>query len=324
MRTVTRLLARVDDAIEHRFISGSRAVGAARTLIAVAQLSILVLTPFDAMFVPVGQWQPLVGCGSWLGQTSIFCWAPPQWAVGVLVVGLLATATGILPRYLSWVHLYCSISIGSVIDLPDGGDHVAMVACFWIAVATLDDRRTWHWQAPPASSRVSSWRGVAWAGHWGLRLQIAYVYLHSGLAKLAVESWQEGTATYYVVRMEFFGASGPIGELARWLTSIPLVALMTSWGTIAVEVALAVLLLLRAPYQRVALALAVVLHLSILVVLGLFSFGLVMIGSVLAATAWGVESWRGTRRRTPVPTDARPAPESGSAVPGQQSMDVLR
>lgn len=274
----------------HGFRNESRVLGFARTLIVVAQLSIILITPYSALFVPVGNQEALASCsGTGPGVLSVYCFAPPGLATAGMAIGLLIVGSGFRPRWSTWLHLYCSLSFGTAVDLPDGGDHVAIVITFWMAVASINDRRTWHWQPPTGQGRNSVFAGVAWAGYWAVRLQIAYIYLNSGIAKLAVESWQEGSATYYVTRMEFFGASGPVGDVARFATSIPFVALATTWGTIAIELCIAIFILSSPFCRRIAFWLAACLHIFIIITLGLFSFGLIMIGSVLVATATAFE-----------------------------------
>ena len=56
-----------------------------------------------------------------------------------------------------------------------------------------------------------------------------------------------------------------------------------AWGAIAVELLIAVLLIQGPRIRRYALVLAVILHGSFIVTIGLLSFALIMIGAVLAA-----------------------------------------
>ena len=104
-----------------------------------------------------------------------------------------------------------------------------------------------------------------------------------------METWADGSQLYYVARQEMFGASGFVGEVSRALTSVPFLTLAASWGAIAIEFSIAVLLLIpRLNAARTAILLTVTLHLAIIVMIGLVSFGLIMIGAVTCAAASSV------------------------------------
>lgn len=283
---MNNIITRIALAISH-FDARIRWFDAGRAVLAISQLTLLLTTPTTAMFVPVGPDAPLAKCDQPLRGLSAFCWAEPEPVRWIFVVLLLAIGAGLAPRYLAWVHWFIALSIGMVIDLPEGGEAILMSATFWIAIVSVADGRWFAWRKPsrPPSPMLNA---IAWAALWGLRAQMSYVYINSALAKLPVEQWSDGTAMYYVVRMEFFGAVGPLGDVIRFLTSIPVITAALTWGTIAWELTLSVLVLGSTKMQRYALLASVALHLAIAVLLGLASFALAMIGAMTCATstAW--------------------------------------
>jgi hypothetical protein len=120
-------------------------------------------------------------------------------------------------------------------------------------------------------ARAAFWEFPARAP-WALRLmqvQLSILYLASVQNKLASETWNDGTAVSLAVRLD---------DLSRFeppFASSELVSNLLSYGTIAVEASLAVLVWNRTlrPY---VLALGVVMHLGIDLSLriGFFSFAL--------------------------------------------------
>ncbi|MEI7030937.1 sporulation-delaying protein SdpB family protein [Streptomyces pratensis] len=281
------ILSRVGTAVLS-FRPESRVLGLGRTVLALAQASVLAFTPAAYLFVPVGGDEFELNCSAPFSG-SAYCLADGsdrQLVTWFLLAALLVVASGLLPRYTSILHFWVSLSVHGTVTLPDGGETAAQVCTLFLVLASSNDRRTWHWQRPGQAAATSVFQGIAWAGHWGLRLQVAYIYLNSSIAKLPVESWGSGTAGYYVSRMESFGVSGLSADLFLWLTAVPLVALIVSWGTIVTEAAIAVLLVRQSAAGRaVAFALSAALHLGIIMALGLVSFGLTMIGLVMCATA---------------------------------------
>ncbi|MFF5333498.1 sporulation-delaying protein SdpB family protein [Streptomyces sp. NPDC013181] len=279
-----------------RFPAESRALGIGRSIIALAQATILIFTPASHLFVPVGGNEIEIGCSSPAQAASLYCLAPSadrQSLNLILLALLLIVASGFMPRFLTVVHFWVSLSVGQSISLPDGGDAVAQVVTFFLILACVNDRRTWHWQRPDAGVRHkgSVWQGVAWAGWWGLRLQVAYVYLNSSLAKLPVGPWSEGSATYYVVRMENFGAAGLFADAFRWATDFTLVALLSAWGTIVAETLIALFLVRRGSWQVVAAVASVSLHVLIILQIGIVSFGFIMVGAVICAASRGLDTY---------------------------------
>lgn len=281
-------------------IYGSRMLGAGRTLMAVAQLSVLVFTPSQYLFVPVGGSALAERCSSErVLQVSAYCISPENHATITyfMIAALLVIASGILPRYTSVLHFLVSFSFGTAITLPDGGETVMQVMSFFIMLACLADGRLWHWQDP----RNGKWNspkvllGISWAGSWLVRIQIAYIYINSGLAKLAVEQWQDGTATYYVSRMEYFGAAGILDETFRSIVAVPAIALLSTWGTIVLEVSLGILILVnREGAGKIAIVLCALIHAWIALSIGILSFAAIMLGSVMVAASYSINKKEAT------------------------------
>lgn len=147
----------------------------------------------------------------------------------------------------------------------------------------------------------------------GVRIQVAYIYLNSALAKLPVDPWAEGSATYYVARMENFGAAGLFADLFRWATGITLIALLSTWGTILAETLIALFLLRRGSRQAVAAVISAALHVLIVLQIGILSFGFIMVGAVLCAASRGIDAYA-PRLRDRLPRRFPGAP--AARVPG--------
>lgn len=251
-----------------------------RAVIALGQLSIVLfsdrshLTPMTAG----GESFTCDGAARW----GAYCaFTDPVGSVVVIAI-LVSVCSGLAPLITGALHAWASFSIATGIGLPDGGEHVAQVVTLLVAAMLLPDLRRVTWNGasrggPPVLL------GVSMAAWWILRLQMAGIYLHSAIAKLGVENWLNGSAMYYIVRDPSFGAVGPVGGLMRWVTSSPLGVAALTWGSIMVEIAIAVLLLHRGKARVLALVLSVALHTAIIATIGLWSFGLVMIGAMVIA-----------------------------------------
>lgn len=253
-----------------------------RAGIATAQLLYLAFTPFDALM------QTVLGTGSTpdcdgLRGVSALCVGGDAVPDGTRIVGIIALLSlvvmGFMPRVMSVVHAWIAISLSIGIALPDGGDSVAAIATIILVFVAFSDNRLWAWKrrAEPLGPTA---RGVGFAGVVALRLQVAIVYLNSAFAKFAVEDWANGSAEYYVSRSYMFGASGFVGDALHSVTSNPLLLAAITWGVLLCEIAIGICILLGATGRKVAFVLALLLHTGIILTIGLWSFGMIMISVV--------------------------------------------
>lgn len=262
----------------------NRWFGMGRSLIALGPLTMLLTTPMRYFVVPVGP-SPGTRCDADRGA-SILCLGNPdrhlelkRW---VMVAILLSVVVGILPRVTAVLHWWVAYTLSVSITLPDGGEAIGLIMATLILPMAFADGRLWHWGRPKRRMR-SVWVAISCAAWLALRVQLAYIYLDSGLAKLGVADWENGSAEYYIMRDPGFGVAGPLAPIARWITAQPLGSLLVTWSGIAIEVAIGVLILCSHRWRLVALVLDVMLHVSIILSIGLWSFALVMVGSAVVA-----------------------------------------
>ena len=196
---------------------------------------------------------------------------------------LLIVASGFYPRALGFVHAWVTFSIAGSIALPDGGELAAKVIALLLIPMCLADDRLWHWRRPTTPLRPAL-RGMSYAALWAVRVQVAGIYLHSGLGKFASSDWLSGTAEYYVLRDNMFGAAGWVRDISVAAMSVPALVFAVTWGSIALEITVGLVILLGTDrLRRVALTLVIIFHVGIIITIGLWTFALVMIGAVALA-----------------------------------------
>ncbi|MEU7163999.1 sporulation-delaying protein SdpB family protein [Streptomyces morookaense] len=265
----------------------SRWFGAGRTVIAVAQLGFLLLTPMKALLVPVVGMGDYPHCNS-VRAASALCLgssgAAHEAQRWLLVVIVAVAASGYRPRWTVIPHAWATYSIAVSIAVPDGGESVAMIMCFLMIPIGLADDRTWHWQQP-AREPAPSWRTITFVAFLAVRVQIAYLYLDSAISKFGVADWANGTAEYYFLRDNMFGVAKPWDGLFLALSKNALVVVALTWGALVIEIAIGICVLASDRWRKAGLAMDIVLHGSIILTMGLWSFAMVMIGSaVVCAT----------------------------------------
>lgn len=105
-----------------------------------------------------------------------------------------------------------------------------------------------------------------------LVLQICIVYAYSALAKWADADWQHGTAIDSVNRAIHY--SRPL--IATYADNISIIAMVLNYLILAYQTLFPVLVFLK-PIKRYFLILGMCMHVYIAFVMGIFSFGIIMV-----------------------------------------------
>jgi antimicrobial peptide system SdpB family protein len=284
-----------------------------RSLLAVAQLTVILCSPDSALFEPTRALPSGMHCDGVRG-VSLWCAGGAAGAGGLPAARVIAVATlalvavGYRPRWTCLPHWYVTFSLSAAITLPIGGDRIAAIATGLLIPVCLGDDRVWQW-VRPGRPMDAGWRGRAYAAFLAFRVQVALIYGWAVVSKLASSEWRHGTALYTVVHDPNYGLpSGRLAPLEPLLGSRPFIGALT-WGTLAVESAVAVGVLSSRKVRRYVLPLGVLLHAGTIMVMGLFSFGLVMIGVLLVACL-------GDRRHEVDPGDGSISARPASPVEG--------
>lgn len=150
--------------------------------------------------------------------------------------------------------------------LPDGGDNIMRIVLLFLAFTdcgacfSFDSLR--KGRAHPA---------VAVLHNVGVLLvigQLCFVYMSTGLYKAMGEVWQNGTALYYILRVDEFSWPG----MAERIYTHPALVVLGTYGTVLFEVLFSPSLFNRwTRYAMVAAGFA--FHLGITFFMGLVTFG---------------------------------------------------
>ncbi len=258
-------------------------VGLARTLIALSTAGTLAFSRVDSLFRPAVGIPDAPRCGG-ARAAALFCAAPSLEVARWLAIALLlVVASGWRPRITGVVHYWVNASLATTAIAIDGGDQIACDLALLLVPVTLMDGREWHWSRAPAPApgiegdiRLLIARSALLA----CRVQVAGLYLHAALGKLAVEEWVDGTAIHYWTIDPMMGSPAWLVKLLEPLLLHPSVALVT-WGVLALELALAMGLWVSPARRKYLLWGGLALHGSILFLHGLVSFVLIMFGALV-------------------------------------------
>lgn len=264
--------------------------GLARTLLAAGTASTLLFSSASSLFRPMHGVPDYPQCDA-LAGIGLFCLVPVEHlelARITAIALLLVAASGWQPRLTAVPHWWVTASLAASASIPDGGDQVSAVVTLLLLPIALTDRRRWHWTAPepPASppDRVDRFTVavlVAWSAALVIRVQVAGVYLQSSVAKLGVPEWADGTALFYWLRDPMFGAPGWAVGLVGAIIAHPVGVLALTWGPLVIEFALVLGLVARRRVRPYLLGAGIALHVSIGLLMGIWSFAIAMIACLV-------------------------------------------
>lgn len=183
----------------------------------------------------------------------------------------------------------------------DGSDLVFRLVPLWLAFTPAGER----WSIDALRRReapvISGWALPIRI----LELQIAWIYLATGLEKLGGIDWIDGTAAYYALQLEHTFAR----PWAHAFAVDPILSHSISWYTIAVELSFLPLAMLPLRTPRLVAALgAGAMQLGILLLMNVGNFPLVMLAAcvLFVPPDWVRRLMRADINIAPDPPRARP------------------
>jgi hypothetical protein len=166
----------------------------------------------------------------------------------------------------------------------EGGDNLARILLLFMILCTTDayfspfaKRRRRRLAA--AEGRFTVPNALHNAATILIVFQIATVYLVAGIWKVSGKSWLNGSAMYYISRINEFHFSEPFA----WLMRNAYMTTTVCYVTMAIEVAFPFLILSRKAWLRELEVLLIEgMHVGIIVGMGLVPFGMIMLGADFA------------------------------------------
>jgi antimicrobial peptide system SdpB family protein len=260
----------------------SSGVGLARTLLALGTAGTIVLTDPSILMSPLSNGIRPPTCEG-ISRYGAWCLAPHHLSVGrwLSVAILLVVASGWRPRITAIPHWWVAWSLTANATLQDGGDQITTVLTLVLVGICLTDSRRWHWQAVEPTETIGVRHIIARVSLALIQLQVCVLYFQASVAKLGVPEWADGTAMWYWSRHPEFGSSSLMRPVTDLLTNSPYGVALLTWGSIALEFALATAILLRQTLRFRLLAAGITFHAFIALDMGLVSFFIAMTSALL-------------------------------------------
>jgi ABC-type multidrug transport system fused ATPase/permease subunit len=221
----------------------------------------------------------------------------PQQPGGAFSWGVFATWNSDRALLIGWAVLLVS----SVALAIGWHSRLAALAVFALIVS-FEHRDPWVWNSGDVAVRIEALflalspcgaalsldqgrsTGTFWSAQqrpqWPVRLmqlQLSLIYVASALTKMNGSAWPQGTAVSYALRLQDL----MLLPTPHWLTNSALLMNAVTWGTLAVELSVAILVWNRRLRPWV-LAAGVVMHTMIMITIAVGFFTLAMFVLYLA------------------------------------------
>ncbi len=273
--------------INHKFSCLGKVYGLARSIIASGTLLTLLFNDVNSLFVVGTGIQEVPICNSY-NNFGLFCISGNEYlsvAKIIAVFFLTLVIIGWRPRYTAFFHWWITFSFYSSATVIDGSDQIANNIALLLIPICLCDHRKWVWKGFQFDEHkiINELKySVIITTYWVIKLQVAVIYLHAGVAKLFVEEWGNGTAIYYWLTHPTYGLSNGLDVLLYPIITSPMVALI-SWSVLTLEIILFSALFFKDNniLKSYLMVFGIVFHFFILLFHGLFSFFFTMSGALL-------------------------------------------
>ncbi len=193
---------------------------------------------------------------------------------GIFIAQLLGLLVGFLPRFQAACCYVWLVSFQHRnVLIFEGEDTLFRIVGFLLIFMPLRsawsvDRRLWNHPDKAGPSIVVD----GWAVRL-LQLEMAMLYFSAAWSKLLGLPWRDGTALYYVSRLDDYWGRF---QVPAFLMETPWIVRGLTWSTMGLEFAIPVLIWFP-PTRRLALLMVVVFHLACDYTMHLFLFHWIML-----------------------------------------------
>lgn len=254
----------------------------ARACLALSVLGTLLFTPMHDLF-PDHHIANIAANGHRIGKINLFFLFDNIYIGYTLAVGILVLViAGVMPRITCWLHTWVTYSYFFGILIVEGGDQInAILTLLLIPICVLDSRIN-GWKNKAKKNTLPDW--LQWNAHCAIifiGLQMAILYLNAGVAKTFATEWYNGTAIYYWINDNMFGAPEWLQMILAPIIEHPIGVSLLNWGVIALEVCLFIVFFLPQRFKYLFFLIGVLFHFSIVMIHGLTAFWLAMTGGLV-------------------------------------------
>jgi antimicrobial peptide system SdpB family protein len=200
----------------------------------------------------------------------------------IAILILVVTIIGYFPKITAILQAWVSLSLFSSLLIVEGGDQITQILSILLIPIMLFDKRKNHWEM--TSNQPDKNTPSGYFLYWSylfIQLQMSLLYLDAAVEKIKVPEWKDGSAVYYWVNHNLFGAPDFLDRPINLFLSSNTAMTFTTWGVMILELLLFAALFMKQEYKNRLFVAAVFFHFLIFIIHGLPTFGLAMTGGLI-------------------------------------------
>lgn len=195
---------------------------------------------------------------------------------------LLIVLLGYYPRFTSVLHSWVAFSFMVSSKMLEGGDQVAHILSLLLVPILLFDKRKNHWDNKNSLNKNFYINTICFIFNHLIKIQFFVIYFFAATGKFASKEWSNGTAIYYWFCDSIFGLNPVMSKLLMPILKFPLIVVSITWLVLIIELAIAFSVFFHnKAYNKIIFIIAVLFHLSIGILFGLWSFFFAMLGILI-------------------------------------------
>ncbi len=212
-----------------------------------------------------------------IGTPNLFAYGTSPASFEAVYVGAIAVAMmlvfGVLPRVMIPIQWFIIWSFQERNPfLGDGGDNIMRIVLLFLVLVNTGAYFSIHAAMRPGTGQKRQGQpALAIIHNIGILLiiaQLCFVYMSTGLYKVMGELWQNGTALYYILRVDEFS----LPAVAELIYRSSYLVVFGTYATVLFEILFAPALLNKWT-RYLMIATGIFFHLGIAVLMGLVTFG---------------------------------------------------
>jgi antimicrobial peptide system SdpB family protein len=249
---------------------------------ALSPLATLLLNDFDLLFKPTGVIHSNYP-NMYVSKLSFFYILQDYLLYAkILSCSILSLVVlGFSPRLTCVFHWWICLSICLSSSIIEGGDQILSNLVFLLIPSYINDNRLNHWNMNTTVVQNDFIKNLSFCFSILITLQISIIYLSASIGKLKVDEWRNGTAIYYWLNNNIFGAPSILVPTVNLITSFGLLTAIASWGTLLLEFLLGISFNWSSKSKQKLFYIAVMFHFLIFVFHGLFTFMITMTATLI-------------------------------------------
>lgn len=193
------------------------------------------------------------------------------------IIILIWVVSGYFYKLSSVLHFIASFILFQLGIFVEGGEQICVIVSFLLMIICFGDRRKCLWDKETKYTNSKILYFLSKSAFCVIKIQVAIIYLFAATIKIRSEYWVDGSAMYYWFNNAMFGANPFFRYILDPIFNNHILSPLITWSVLILEFLLFAALFMDKKQQRNMYIAGFTFHFGIILIMGLWSFGIIMI-----------------------------------------------